>query len=741
MSTPHVDAELARAQGLSDEELSLVCTALGRAPSFEELGVFGALWSEHCSYKSSRVHLRTLPTQGTRVVQGPGENAGVVDVGPERVAFKIESHNHPSYIEPYQGAATGVGGILRDIFTMGARPIALFDSLRFGDPSSPRMRHLVRGVVAGISGYGNSVGVPTVGGECVFDPCYDGNILVNVLAVGVFEGRSPVRAVSGQGCELLYVGSRTGRDGIHGAVMASASFGSGNEERRPAVQVGDPFLEKLLIEACLEVVEAKLVHGMQDMGAAGLSCALSEMSHRGGVGAEADLSRVPLRARGMTPYEILLSESQERMLLAVRPENVARVRSIFEKWDLQAVVVGRGVAGDDVVVRHGDREVARLPVGPLNSASPVYDRPARRPAAQEEMRRLDLEALEPAPDLGGALLAVLSSPSVASKAWIWRQYDHEVQANTLAGPGGDAAVLRLKPTQHALALAVDGNGRHCLLDPYEGGKAAVAESVRNVACSGAVPLALTNCLNFGSPESPEVMWQFAEVVRGMGDAARALDTPVTGGNVSFYNETGTAAVHPTPVLGCLGYLDDSTKRLGTAFRSQGDVVVLLGDGAPSLGGSEYLWVLRREVRGVPPTVDLAGERGLAALLAAAAARGLLRSAHDLSDGGLAVALAESCLGRLGSDVSLDGGRPDLVLFGERGGTVLVSVAPADLVRLESLAAELRVPARAVGRVGGDRLRLLVPATGGWPATSIALEVGALAAAHRGGLPRALGVDA
>jgi phosphoribosylformylglycinamidine synthase len=738
--TPTVDASLARAQGLSDEEYARVCGALGREPTFEELGVFAALWSEHCSYKSSRVHLRQLPTAGDRVVQGPGENAGVVDLGVDRVAFKIESHNHPSYIEPTQGAATGVGGILRDIFTMGARPIGVFDSLRFGDPASAKMRHLVRGVVAGIAGYGNSVGVPTVGGECVFDPCYDGNILVNVLAVGAFEGRAPVKARSGAGCDLVYVGARTGLDGIHGAVMASESFGAGNEERRPAVQVGDPFLEKLLIEACLEVIGAGLVHGLQDMGAAGLSCAASEMSDRGGVAAEIDVGKVPLRARGMNAYEILLSESQERMLLAVRPEQVAAVRAIFEKWDLQAQVIGRALEGDLLAVRHGDREVARIPVAPITRGAPVYDRPRRRPAGQDELSRLDLGALEIPRDLGAALVRLLSSPSVASKEWVWRQYDHQVLVNTLVLPGqGDAAVLRLKPTGEAIALALDGNGRHCFLDPFEGARAAVAESVRNVACSGAVPIALTNCLNFGSPENPEVMWQFASAVQGMAEAARALGTPVTGGNVSFYNETRGRAIHPTPIVGCLGHLADAGARLTASFRGEGDLVVLLGGGEPSLGGSEYLWVVHGIQRGLPPRVDLETERRLAALLPRAAAQGLLRSAHDLADGGLAVALAEACALGLGADVALPaGGRPDLLLFGECHGTALGSVSPADLPELERLGAEDGVAVRAVGRVGGDRLRIALPPADGWPAAAIAVEVSALVRAHLTGLPAALG---
>jgi phosphoribosylformylglycinamidine synthase len=738
---PTVDVALARAQGLSAEEFALVEKALGRTPTFEELGVFAALWSEHCSYKSSRIHLRQLPTQAPFVVQGPGENAGIIDVGTDRVAFKIESHNHPSYIEPYQGAATGVGGILRDIFTMGARPIALFDSLRFGDPSSAKMRHLVGGVVSGISGYGNSVGVPTVGGECVFHPCYEGNILVNVLAVGVFEGRRPVKAISGESCELVYVGSRTGRDGIHGAVMASESFGSGNEARRPAVQVGDPFLEKLLIEACIEVIEAGLVHGLQDMGAAGLSCASSEMSFRGGVGGEVDLAAVPLRASGMTPYEILLSESQERMLIAVHPGNVPAVKEIFEKWDLEAAVIGRAREGERLIVRHGANEVASLPVGPLNSGAPLYDRPRKRPAREEELAHLDVSALD-VPDLGEALLTVLGRPSVASKEWIWRQYDHEVQVNTLEGPGGDAAVLRLKHGGGALALSVDGNGRACFLNPYEGAKSSVAESFRNVACTGAIPMALTNCLNFGSPESPEVMWQFAEVVRGMADAAGALGTPVTGGNVSFYNETRGAPIHPTPVVGCLGFLSEPERRVETHFRQEGDVLLLLGGAAaPTLGGSEYLAAVHGKECGHPPRIDLAAERQLGELLAICAGRGLLHSAHDLSEGGVAAALAECCLGGFGAEVSLLGaGRPDVVLFGERGATVVVSVAPGSVPDVQMIGRECGVPVERLGRVGGDMLRLHVPAGEGSPAVQVAVEIGRILSAHSLGLPRALGEE-
>jgi phosphoribosylformylglycinamidine synthase len=633
-----------------------------------------------------------------------------------------------------------VGGILRDIFTMGARPIALFDSLRFGDPSSPRMRHLVRGVVAGIAGYGNSVGVPTVGGECVFDPCYNGNILVNVLAVGAFEGRRPVRGAAAADCDLVYVGARTGKDGIHGAVMASATFGDGNEARRPAVQVGDPFLEKLLIEACLEAVSAGLVQGMQDMGAAGLSCAISEMSYRGTQGAAIDLDRVPLRAQGMSAYEILLSESQERMLVAVRPGDVAALKNIFEKWDLRAEVVGHATEGDTVLVSHGGDVVARLPVAPLNSGAPLYDRPQRRPALLDELARLDLETLEVPEDPAVALLTLLGAPSLASKAWIWRQFDHQVGLGTLVGPGGDAAVLRLRGAPQAISLSVDGNGRYCLLDPREGAKASVAEAARNVACSGALPLALTNCLNFGSPEGPEVMWQFAQAVRGLGEAALALETPVTGGNVSFYNETAGQPIHPTPVIGCLGLLEDPRRRVGSTFRQEGDAVVLLGESAPTLGGSEYLRILHGLTRGLPPRVDLERERLLQRLLVRAAARGLLRSAHDSSEGGLAVALAECCLGGLGADVVLEGGgRSDLSLFGERCGVVVASVEPRALRELLELAVELGVGARVVGRVGSATLRVALPTA--WPAASVAVEVGRLAAVHRDGLPRALGEDA
>jgi phosphoribosylformylglycinamidine synthase II len=738
--SPRVDAALARRQGLTDDEFARVCRDLGREPTFEELGVFAALWSEHCSYKSSRNLLRSLPCDGPRIVQGPGENAGVVDLGPQRIAFKIESHNHPSFIEPYQGAATGVGGILRDIFAMGARPIALCDSLRFGDPGSRRMRQLIRGVVAGIAGYGNSVGVPTVAGECVFDPCYNGNILVNVLAVGAFEGRPPVKGAACAGCALVHAGARTGRDGIHGAVMASATFGDGNEVRRPAVQVGDPFLEKLLLEACLEAVSAGLVQGMQDLGAAGLSGAVSEMSHRGGVGAVVDLDRVPLRAHGMSAYEILLSESQERMLISVRPAHVTALKSIFEKWDLQAEVVGHALSGDTIQVTHGGRVVARLPVAPLTSGAPAYERPRRRPALQDELCRLDLATLEPPEDPTTALLALLGTPSVASKAWIWRQFDYQVGVRTLGGPGSDAAVLRLQGASQAISLSVDGNGRYCLLDPCEGAKAAVAEAARNVACSGALPVALTNCLNFGSPENPEVMWQFAEAVRGLGEAALALKTPVTGGNVSFYNETAGHSIHPTPVIGCLGLLEEPRRRVGPLFSRAGDAVVLLGEGAPTLGGSEYLRSLHGQTRGQPPSVDLGQERRLHELLWQAARRGLLRSVHDLGDGGLAVALAECCLGGLGADVVLDdGGRADLALFGERCGVVVASVDPATLSEVEKLSAEIGVVARVVGRVGGDRLRVALPTA--WPRASIAVEVERLTAVHRNGLPRALQEDA
>jgi phosphoribosylformylglycinamidine synthase len=593
---PKVTPELAREHGLSDDEYARIRKLLGRDPSYVELGIFSVMWSEHCSYKSSRVHLKGLPTDGPRVLQGPGENAGVIDIGDGlAVAFKMESHNHPSFIEPYQGAATGVGGILRDVFTMGARPIACLDALRFGDPKHPKTPQLVEGVVAGIAGYGNAFGVPTVGGEVGFDASYDGNNLVNAMAVGLLHGNKIFRGLAqGVGNPVLYIGSKTGRDGIHGATMASAEFGEDSAAKRPTVQVGDPFTEKLLLEACLELMSSDVLVGIQDMGAAGLTSSSVEMASRAGSGIELDLDKVPRRETGMTPYELMLSESQERMLLVAKAGREREVLAVCDKWDIDAAVVGRVTDSGRIVIRSEGRVVGDLPIAPLTDELRL-ERPLARPAEQDARQRLDLAGVPPPTDLGDALLQVLASPQVASKAWVWRQYDHMVRNGTVVRPGSDAAVIRIldpslasPDTGKGLALTTDCNSRFCFLDPYEGARLAVAESYRNLCASGAEPAAVTDCLNFGNPERPETMWQFAECVRGLGDACRGLGTPVVSGNVSFYNETvftengreNVRAIHPTPMIGMVGVLPRVAEALTVAFKAAGHLRARLRRGRP-----------------------------------------------------------------------------------------------------------------------------------------------------------------
>jgi phosphoribosylformylglycinamidine synthase II len=702
-----ITADVVADHNLSQEEYGRILSILGREPNLVELGIFSAMWSEHCSYKSSRVHLKTFPTTGPRVIQGPGENAGVVDIGDGlAVAFKMESHNHPSFIEPYQGAATGVGGILRDIFTMGARPVASLNSLRFGALDAPRMKHLVDGVVRGIAGYGNCIGIPTVGGETTFHPGYNGNILVNVMNVGlvpadrIFLGRA-----EGVGNPVIYVGSKTGRDGIHGATMASEEFaGDETKQKRPTVQVGDPFTEKLLMEACLELFETDAVVGIQDMGAAGLTSSCFEMAGRAGSGVEIDLSKVPVREPGMTPYEIMLSESQERMLLVARSDRVDEVSRIFRKWDLDAVVIGRVTDSGRVVLSFEGKIVADLPAAPLSDRAPVYDRPraALSPAPPGRWR----EEPEPA-DYGDCLRRILSCPNVAEKTWIWTQYDHMVGTNTVERPGGDAALVRVKGTAKALALKSDVNPFFCALDPYRGGAIAVAEAARSIACTGATPLAITDCLNFGSPERPEVMAQFEAAVRGISDACRALEVPVVSGNVSFYNETDGRAIPPTPTVGMVGLLDDVARRVRMPFKAAGDVVALLGETRDELGGSEFLRTIRGRDEGPCPEVDLEAERRLVRLLTGLAHHRKLASAHDLSDGGLAVALAECAMkSGLGAGVSLDADvRPSALLFGESTGRALVSFEPKAEAAVRASAEQSGVPFAVIGKVGGDRLSI------------------------------------
>ena len=675
------------------------------------------MWSEHCSYKSSRVHLRKLPTTGPRVIQGPGENAGAVDIGDGLAAvFKIESHNHPSFIEPYQGAATGVGGIIRDIFTMGARPIALLNSLRFGDLDDPRVCRNLEGVVAGIAGYGNSIGIATVGGEVVFENCYAGNPLVNVFCLGIAKADEIIKGIAkGTGNPVYYVGSKTGRDGIHGATMASAEFDDSSADKRPAVQVGDPFMEKLLLEACLEVMKTDALIGIQDMGAAGLTCSTCEMGSRGGAGIDIDVSHVPQRETGMTPYEIMLSESQERMLLVVKRGREREVEEIFEKWDLHAARIGEVTDDGLMRVRERGKVVAEIPTGALTDAAPVYNRPMERPAYLTEVQKLTLPAA-PAVKDAGALRALLISPTIASKRWVYRQYDHMVRTNTVVLPGMGAGVVRIKETSSALALSVDGNGRYCYLDPYRGAMLAVAEAARNVACAGGEPIGATNCLNFGNPERPEIMWQFARAVEGIAAACEALSIPITGGNVSLYNETDGKAIYPTPVLGVVGLLERADKALGRAFRRSGDVVVLLGETRHELGGSEYLKVTSGLVAGMPPEIDLRAEKALQALLVGLSREGVLSSAHDCADGGLAVALAECTFDTAGIGLSVDlpavattpaEWKTASTLFSESASRVVVSVAPQHLAALLGRARALGVPAREIGRTGADRIRIAV----------------------------------
>jgi phosphoribosylformylglycinamidine synthase II len=731
-----VTREIAAEHGLSSEEYSRVLEILGREPSITELGIFSVMWSEHCSYKSSKVHLKRLPTRGPRVLQGPGENAGVVDIGDGLCAvFKIESHNHPSFVEPFQGAATGVGGILRDIFTMGAFPIAVLDSLRFGpiinDTNNSaaggvateevaRNRRLVDGVIRGIGFYGNCFGVPTVGGEVQFEPCYSNNPLVNALALGIAKKENLFFArAQGPGNPVIYVGAKTGRDGIHGAsLLASAEFSEESQQKRPNVQVGDPFMEKLLLEACLEAMKTGAVVAIQDMGAAGLTSSSSEMASRGGLGIEIELSRVPQREAHMTPYEIMLSESQERMLLVAERGREDEIFRVFEKWGLDAVEIGRVTDDGRLRILERGNIAAEIPAHAIAEEGPVYKRPIAPPAHPAGGASL-INFAPAGTDLTENFRRLLASPAIASKQWIIGQYDHMVRTNTRIVPGaGDAAVLRLKDSRRGLALSTDGNGRWCWLNPKVGAMHAVAEAARNVACSGARPVAATNCLNFGNPEKPEAMWQFSEAIDGIAEACDALEVPITGGNVSFYNETLGKAIYPTPVIGVLGILEDSSKALGLAFRNEGDVIILL-DGAAAaekpienlrreFSSSEYAKTIYGIVAGEPPAIDLTAEKRLQDCLIALTTDGAIESAHDVSDGGLAVSLAESCFASdgLAAQVALDGTEPDeSALFGERGARAVVSVRTDSLARVAEVAAKYSVSALSIGKAarGGFRI--------------------------------------
>lgn len=746
MTVSVVSPDLITSHGLTADEYDRIVAIIGREPNLVELGMFGAMWSEHCSYKSSRVHLATLPTEGPGILQGPGENAGVLDIGDGlALVFKMESHNHPSFIEPYQGAATGVGGIIRDIFTMGARPIALCDSLRFGSLADPKNRYLFSRVVAGIAGYGNAVGVPTVGGEAYFAESYGGNPLVNVLCVGVArKDRLFFSGAGGIGNPVIYVGAKTGRDGIHGATMASGVFDEGAEARRPTVQVGDPFREKLLIEACLELMEGDDLVAVQDMGAAGLTCATAEMASRGGTGIEIDLAQVPRREPGMTAYELMLSESQERMLVIAKAGSEARVRTVFEKWDLDAAVIGRVTEGGLLRVLDHGRPVAEIPADALAAEAPAYHRPSSRPAEADARQRLDLDRIPLPDDYAAVLLELLRSPNLCCKEGIWERYDHMLFLGTIVGPGSDAVVLRLPGGTRAIALSIDGNGRYCAVDPYRGAMIAVAEAARNVVCAGGEPLAITNCLNFGNPERQEIMWQFVEAVKGIGEACRAFQTPVTGGNVSLYNETSGNAIFPTPMIGMVGLLDDVAHATGQWFQAEGDLVALLGDTQEELGASEYLAIRFGLVQGGPPALDLTRERAVQHTCLEAIRAGIIRSAHDCADGGLAVALAESCLGTtpIGVDVRLrdlsavpaQAGtiRPDALLFGESQSRIVVSLKATDWPKLQAMAAANRVPVTSLGKVGGTRFIIRAPAC------SLDLPMTEVEAAWRSGLTSSLG---
>ena len=704
---PPITPELVAEHGLKPDEYRRILDLIGREPSFTELGIFSAMWNEHCSYKSSKVHLRGLPTKAPWVIQGPGENAGVIDIGDGlAVVFKMESHNHPSYIEPYQGAATGVGGILRDVFTMGARPIACLNALSFGDPKHPKTRHLVSGVVAGIGGYGNSFGVPTVGGQVRFHTRYDGNNLVNAMAVGLARTDGIFyAAASGVGMPIVYLGSKTGRDGIHGASMASAEFGEGAEEKRPTVQVGDPFSEKLLLEACLEIMAKDCVIAIQDMGAAGLTCSAVEMGAKGDLGVDLELDSVPCRETGMSAYEMMLSESQERMLMVLKPEKEKEAEAIFRKWGLDFAIVGRTTPSKRFIVKHGGDVMADLPIKELGDEAPVYNRPFVETPKQPAIKA---ESVKPPMSTADALEKLIASPDLCSKRWVWEQYDHVILGNTVQRPGGDAAVVRVEEGPKGLALTVDVTPRYCEADPFEGGKQAVAEAWRNLVAVGARPLALTDNLNFGNPEKPEIMGQFVGCVRGIAEACKALDFPVVSGNVSLYNETQGRAILPTPSIGGVGLLDDYTRSASLAFKAEGEAILLLGETQGWLGQSLYLREICGREEGAPPPVDLVEERENGDAVRALIAGGRVTAVHDLSDGGLLVALAEMAMAS-GIGAALDAPPSDTPAhaywFGEDQARYLVTVPAADAEAVIAIARTAGVLAARIGTTGGAAIAL------------------------------------
>lgn len=708
------EQQIYKQMGVSDSEYELICGFLGRKPNYTEIGVFSVMWSEHCAYKNSKPLLRRFPTSGPRVLMGPGEGAGIVDIGDNQaVVFKIESHNHPSAVEPYQGAATGVGGIIRDIFSMGSRPIAVLNSLRFGKLESDRVKYLFEHVVSGIAGYGNCIGIPTVGGEVVFDESYDGNPLVNAMCVGLIDHDKIQRGVAkGVGNPVFYVGPPTGRDGIHGATFASEELTEESEARRTAVQVGDPFMEKLVMEACLELIDTGIVLGIQDMGAAGLTCSSAEMASKAGNGLELYLDEVPQREEGMTAYEMMLSESQERMLFVVEPKDEAQALEIFERWGVICAKVGKVTDDGRLKLYHHGEVVGDMPVTALVDECPIYDKPSAVPAYYEQNANVDTLRYDEVKDLGAALDQVLASPTVASKAWVYNQYDYMVRTSTAVRPGSDAAVVTIHGTRKALAMTTDCNGRFVYLDPEVGGRIAVSEAARNIVCSGAEPLAITDNLNFGSPEKPDIFWQMERSVDGMAEACRELETPVIGGNVSLYNENAQGAIYPTPVVGMVGLVHDTDHITTQGFKSEGDVVFLLGETNAELGGSEFQSVIHGLVEGRPPQLDLAVEKKLLGAVLEAIQGGLVRSAHDLSDGGLGVALAESCIsGNLGAKVDLTSElRPDVFLFSESQSRILLSAAPEQADALQQLIEGKGVPVTRIGKVGGAELNVSVNGT-------------------------------
>jgi phosphoribosylformylglycinamidine synthase II len=733
--TPGMIAE----HGLSDDEYQRILKALGREPNLVELGIFSVMWSEHCSYKSSRIHLKKLPTEAPWVICGPGENAGVIDIGDgDACIFKMESHNHPSYIEPYQGAATGVGGILRDVFTMGARPIANLNALRFGSPDHPKTRHLVAGVVAGVGGYGNCVGVPTVGGEVNFDPAYDGNILVNAMTVGVAkQDKIFYSAATGIGNPIVYVGSKTGRDGIHGATMASADFGEDSDEKRPTVQVGDPFTEKLLIEACLELMATDAIVAIQDMGAAGLTSSSVEMASKGGAGIRLDMNRVPCREEGMTPYEMMLSESQERMLMVLKPGREGEAEAIFRKWELDFAVIGEVTDTGRMELEWNGETVADIPLDPLADEAPLYERPYAVPKAPEP-----LTDIPESTDVAADLLKLMGSPNLASRRWIWEQYDQSVGADTVQRPGGDAAVVRVHGSKKALAITTDCTPRYCYADPVEGGKQAVAEAYRNLCAVGAKPLAITNCLNFGNPQRPEIMGQFVGCIEGIAEACRALDFPVVSGNVSLYNETkgedgSSLAILPTPAIGGVGLLEDWEKSATIAFKTEGEHLILIGHSQSHVGQSLWLELCHGLRDGPSPPVDLAAERRAGECIRGLIADETVTAVHDCSDGGAAVAVAEMALaGNIGMTMTVVSQipNPGAILFGEDQGRYVVTTRDPDRVR--AIANDAQLFAVPIGTTGGDALIFDLIDRGGTHSVSLA----DLRAAHEGLFPRLMGSE-